>query len=62
MSKTTLGDIAALIVACLFVTGVLLIIFGVPLLALAATVYVVVWAVIMALKTTGVIHLMAMLV
>lgn len=57
-----LAELGTLIIVCLFVLGVLLILFGVPLFALAATVYVIVWAAIMALKATGVIHLVAMLI
>ena len=53
---TSLTDCLALFIACLFVLGC----FAVILLSLAATVYVVVWAICMAIKATGVIHLAAM--
>jgi hypothetical protein len=56
MTITTLTDCLALLIACLFVLGCLAVI----LLSFAATVYVIVWVICMAIKASGVIHLATM--
>ena len=57
-----ISEIIALFIACLFTLGVLLIVFGLPILTIVIIVYAAVYAAITALKATGVIHLVAMLI
>lgn len=59
---TSFYDCIALIVSCLFVIGMLILLILIPIAIVAAFVYAIVWAAIMALKATGAIHLLAVLV
>jgi len=62
MTHTTFYDCLALFIASLATVIMLIVIFGIPILAIGITVFVIVWAVILALKTTGVIALLALIV